>query len=175
VTEFNKKLDELKQKVEKQAPSLLDGILDATEERLRQQRVEKQVAREAVAVEGLSRDPSTSRVNSITSESYSRWAIPFGKHRGTALGDLPTDYLLWCLENMTQLREDARTNITAEINHRDPLILAEPEVFLKARPQYKPARPTLWVCRVCKRGPAENPRKLGCKLNYPHWNKIAEL
>lgn len=31
-------------------------------------------------------------------------AMPFGKHKGTALEDLPSDYLQWCLENLDDQR-----------------------------------------------------------------------
>lgn len=33
--------------------------------------------------------------------------IGFGKHKGTALEDLPTDYMEWCLENLDDQRNAA--------------------------------------------------------------------
>lgn len=32
--------------------------------------------------------------------------IPFGKHQGSKLGDLPNTYIEWCLENFDKSREE---------------------------------------------------------------------
>ena len=37
--------------------------------------------------------------------------MPFGKHRGKALSEIPVDYLLWCLDNMTALSRHLRRAI----------------------------------------------------------------
>jgi len=57
-------------------------------------------------------------LNSITGAAHSRWCIPFGKYKGEMIGNLPSDYLQWCIDNMTQMRDDARLAITAELQER---------------------------------------------------------
>ena len=37
--------------------------------------------------------------------------MPFGKHKGRALSDIPTDYLIWLLDNATALSRQLRRAI----------------------------------------------------------------
>ncbi len=37
--------------------------------------------------------------------------MPFGKHKGKRLVDVPADYLLWCYENLTNLSKDLKEYI----------------------------------------------------------------
>lgn len=41
------------------------------------------------------------------------WVIPFGKHKGKPLADVPMPYLRWLLANATDLRPDTRATIEA--------------------------------------------------------------
>ena len=34
--------------------------------------------------------------------------LPFGKHKGELLEDIPSDYLTWLLENVEDLREELK-------------------------------------------------------------------
>lgn len=45
--------------------------------------------------------------------------MPFGKHKGTPVMALPSSYIGWALENMTQLRADLRGELAAELAKRD--------------------------------------------------------
>ena len=42
--------------------------------------------------------------------------MPFGKHKGKLVSDLPLDYIKWALENMTGLREELREAMTKVYN-----------------------------------------------------------
>lgn len=160
--------------------SLLDQLLEQGMEV--RATVERSPARQEV--EGIKRPvrdtnplPLNPKINTITGPimlGSSAWPIPFGKYRGQALGDINTDYLAWCLDNMEQLREDSRVNISTEISKRDPEALLSMEEFFRVKPHFKPARPTIWKCRVCKRE-GEDPRKKGCKLSPSYWNKVATV
>lgn len=41
--------------------------------------------------------------------------FPFGKHKGTAIRDLPVSYCMWALENMTNLDPDLREAIEVRV------------------------------------------------------------
>jgi len=41
--------------------------------------------------------------------------MPFGKHKGTAVEDLPLDYIEWVLGNVGNLRDDLREEIEAQV------------------------------------------------------------
>ena len=41
--------------------------------------------------------------------------MPFGKHRGEPVEDLPTDYLEWCLENLDWGNRQARGVLREEM------------------------------------------------------------
>lgn len=65
-------------------------------------------------------------------------SIPFGKHNGTPLPSVPTDYLRWCAENFDpQSRGELLAQIKAELHKRannpyyarKPRKQAEPRVF----------------------------------------------
>jgi uncharacterized protein (DUF3820 family) len=43
--------------------------------------------------------------------------MPFGKYKGVALEDMPTDYLEWCLREMN-LRPDLAEEMEAQIRMR---------------------------------------------------------
>lgn len=42
----------------------------------------------------------------------------FGKHRGCAVGDVPSDYLLWAIENIEKLNPLLRRAIEIELEER---------------------------------------------------------
>ena len=44
--------------------------------------------------------------------------MPFGKHRGEYLEDIPTDYLRWCVEKLDNLSAGLRQDIEAELDDR---------------------------------------------------------
>ena len=46
------------------------------------------------------------------------WTMPFGKHRGEPLGDIPLDYLDWVLENCELRSERLREAIEEEVERR---------------------------------------------------------
>ena len=44
--------------------------------------------------------------------------MPFGKHRGEELEDIPTDYLEWCLREMESLRPALAEEMENQIRMR---------------------------------------------------------
>lgn len=44
--------------------------------------------------------------------------MPFGKHRGHRLVDVPTDYLLWCLRECSSMKPWTRDAIRREVDRR---------------------------------------------------------
>lgn len=44
-------------------------------------------------------------------DPYASFVMPFGKHRGRKLKDIPVDYLFWLLDNYDDLRESTRAVI----------------------------------------------------------------
>lgn len=44
--------------------------------------------------------------------------MPFGKHKGELLEDLPTDYIRWCLENLERLDEPYRREMENQLTMR---------------------------------------------------------
>jgi len=42
---------------------------------------------------------------------YGSVVLPFGRHRGCRLDEVPVDYLLWVLDNFDSLRPSMRTAI----------------------------------------------------------------
>jgi hypothetical protein len=80
------------------------------------QRLEKAKAAGDVDVVGLSR-PLASTGAPKTAGGSAAWTIPFGKHKGTALGLLATDYLAWCLAQ-AWLRPEARRHMENVIRER---------------------------------------------------------
>ena len=47
----------------------------------------------------------------------SRYHMPFGKHRGKVLGEIPLGYLKW-LHDLPELREPLKTNLLNELKRR---------------------------------------------------------
>lgn len=45
--------------------------------------------------------------------------MPFGKHKGEQLADIPTEYLQWVFENCSYIRSDLRAEIGNELADRD--------------------------------------------------------
>jgi hypothetical protein len=41
-------------------------------------------------------------------QPYSDWVMPFGKHRGRLLRNVPADYLAWCVRTLTDLNPRMR-------------------------------------------------------------------
>jgi len=44
-----------------------------------------------------------------------RMLMPFGKHRGEPIEDLPTDYIEWLLENCETLRPSLQEELEAQL------------------------------------------------------------
>jgi len=55
------------------------------------------------------------REGSVT--MYGHWRMPFGKHKGRPLSDVPTDYLCWLLDEC-DLRPGFRRAVDAELRGR---------------------------------------------------------
>lgn len=51
------------------------------------------------------------RYVTVQHDPYGNFIMPFGKHKGTKLKDVPIDYLLWILENYDGLRATTRAVI----------------------------------------------------------------
>ena len=51
------------------------------------------------------------RFVTVHHDPYGNFIMPFGKHKGQKLKDVPVDYLLWILENYDGLRASTRTVI----------------------------------------------------------------
>ena len=45
--------------------------------------------------------------------------MPFGKHKGEQLADIPTDYLEWVLENCTNMKKELHVEIRNELAERE--------------------------------------------------------
>lgn len=45
-------------------------------------------------------------------------SLPFGKHRGVPLKDVPLDYIQWALENMDKLDKDQRYSLQIQLQRR---------------------------------------------------------
>ena len=46
--------------------------------------------------------------------------MPFGKHKGEELGNIPDDYLFWCLDHCTSMSPSLRKAIERHLNY-EPL------------------------------------------------------
>src|SRR5207245_11467446 len=86
--------------------------------------------------------------------------MPFGKHRGTPLSELPGGYLRWLGTKLADWREPLRSELATEIERRNgqtlPRVVDGPTPTPAPR---VPARrraaesPTSAVCDVCGLGP----------------------
>lgn len=45
--------------------------------------------------------------------------MPFGKHKGELIENLPTDYMVWCLENIERLSSTVKTEMENQIALRE--------------------------------------------------------
>lgn len=52
--------------------------------------------------------------------------MPFGKHKGTPLEDLPTDYIEWVLRELKDLRSDLRDELENQLEMRAGRGVARP-------------------------------------------------
>lgn len=75
--------------------------------------------------------------------------MPFGKHKGKNLSDVPPDYLYWVLENCTRLSPFLRAKITAELgicevsdvpDKSQDLEKIVNKIYLKLSPRFHPDR-----------------------------------
>lgn len=48
----------------------------------------------------------------------SNYKMPFGKHKGELIADIPSPYLEWCLENIEKLSENLREEMENQIRAR---------------------------------------------------------
>jgi hypothetical protein len=46
------------------------------------------------------------------------YQFDFGKHKGSNLSDVPTDYLQWCLRELTDATDDWRKMVRDELHRR---------------------------------------------------------
>ena len=53
---------------------------------------------------------------SSSAETYGYVRMPFGKYKGLPLADIPTDYLVWVLENCDNVTFNLRTAIINQVN-----------------------------------------------------------
>lgn len=44
--------------------------------------------------------------------------MPFGKHKGEPIEDLPTDYIEWCLQEIEQLSPSVQAEMEAQLTAR---------------------------------------------------------
>lgn len=51
-------------------------------------------------------------------ENDSGFRMPFGKHKGELIAEVPTGYLKWCLDNMENLHDETRRTIETEIERQ---------------------------------------------------------
>jgi Putative quorum-sensing-regulated virulence factor len=65
--------------------------------------------------------------------------MPFGKHRGKPLAEVPKSYLKWMLANATDLRPDTREAFEAAVTGGGQLAIREPGDDTEKAPK-KPAR-----------------------------------
>jgi hypothetical protein len=86
--------------------------------------------------------------------------MPFGKHRGTPLSELPGGYVDWLSSKLIEWREPFRSELAAEIERRNGRTLpgmerptpdAAPRGAKPHRAAAAPASTT--VCDVCGLGP----------------------
>jgi Putative quorum-sensing-regulated virulence factor len=54
----------------------------------------------------------------VTGRREAPTTLPFGKHRGQALRDVPTHYLRWLVANATDLRPELREAVESELESR---------------------------------------------------------
>jgi hypothetical protein len=92
--------------------------------------------------------------------------MPFGKHRGVALSELPGGYLQWLATKLTDLREPFRSALAAELERRNgktlPGVVVDgpTPVPTPRAPVRRPAAesPSVTVCDICGLAPtAEKP------------------
>lgn len=55
--------------------------------------------------------------NRLTINEYTQRRIPFGKHKGQRVIDLPTDYIKWGIQN---LGAEWATYLSRELQRREP-------------------------------------------------------
>jgi uncharacterized protein (DUF3820 family) len=57
-------------------------------------------------------------------KGYTAVEMPFGKHRGQEVEELPTSYLRWCLDNLGWMNDDLREEMEEVLSHREGASLA---------------------------------------------------
>ena len=66
---------------------------------------------------GVSLTVGGKKVGSVDPTSTpAKMTMPFGKHRGKQLADIPIDYFEWCLTNIDNLREDLAAEMQNQID-----------------------------------------------------------
>lgn len=73
---------------------------------------------DAVATEGCKITVGGKQVGTIEVSAPARIKMPFGKHKGKTLDEIPLDYFDWCLENIDNLREDLAAEMQNQIDMR---------------------------------------------------------
>jgi hypothetical protein len=59
--------------------------------------------------------------------------MPFGRHKGKILGQVPTDYIRWCLDNLDGISQDLRRALYSELAKRDDPGPRRQENYYRAR------------------------------------------
>jgi Putative quorum-sensing-regulated virulence factor len=88
--------------------------------------------------------------------------MPFGKHRGALLSELPGGYLQWLATKLTDLREPFRSALASELERRNgqalpgvvdgPPTTPAPRAPARRRAAESPMAATT-VCNICGLGP----------------------
>jgi hypothetical protein len=73
-------------------------------------------------------------------------ALPFGKHRGEPLHDVPSGYLKWVLENLDRLEPDLKAALAAELRTRERRPRPATHEPTSTRPREPAPEP---LCDVC--------------------------
>ncbi len=72
---------------------------------------------DAVATRGIKITVGGKQVGTIDpTSSPAKMKMPFGKHKGKALADIPVDYIEWFLTNIDNLREDLAEEMKNQID-----------------------------------------------------------
>jgi hypothetical protein len=81
--------------------------------------------------------------------------MPFGRHRGAPLNELPSDYVEWLGGKLDERREPFRSALASELERRNG----------QARPGVGDGRPPTSVPRApARRRAAESPREIVCNI-----------
>jgi hypothetical protein len=87
--------------------------------------------------------PARSHQSRLDARDIPRFVFPFGKHKGRDIGDVPSDYLVWCLDNMDWLdpgHEKFNKTLWEIIRQRLNLPTDLPKVDEQVKPREAPIK-----------------------------------